>query len=108
MSENVSATSDAGFEEEVVKSNTPVLVDFWAAWCGPCKMLAPILKEVAESHKDKLRVATLDIDANPDTPAQFGIRSIPTLMLFKDGQAIATKSGALSKAQLTAFIDSNL
>ena len=100
--------SDASFDDDVLKSSTPVLVDYWAEWCGPCKMIAPILDEVAESYGDKLQVAKMNVDENRDVPAKFGIRGIPTLMLFKGGQLAATKVGALSKAQLTAFIDSHL
>jgi thioredoxin 1 len=92
----------------VLDSGTPVLVDYWAEWCGPCKMIAPILEEVAKEYGDKLRVAKLNIDENPKTPGEYGIRGIPTLILFKGGNVEATKIGALSKSQLTAFIDSNL
>ena len=101
-------TTDATFSQDVLKSDKPVLLDFWAEWCGPCKMIAPILDEVSESYKDKLQIAKMNVDENRDVPAKFGIRGIPTLMLFKDGQLAATKVGALSKAQLTAFIDSHL
>ena len=100
--------SDASFESDVLKAGKPVLVDYWAEWCGPCKMIAPILDEVSESYKDKLQIAKMNVDENRDIPAKFGIRGIPTLMLFKGGQLSATKVGALSKAQLTAFIDSHL
>ena len=100
--------SDASFDDDVLKSSTPVLVDYWAEWCGPCKMIAPILDEVAESYGDKLQVAKMNVDENRDVPAKFGIRGIPTLMLFKDGQLAATKVGAMSKAQLTAFLDQQL
>jgi thioredoxin 1 len=100
--------SDATFEAEVLKSTTPVLVDYWAEWCGPCKMIAPILDEVSATYKDKLQIAKMNVDENRDIPAKFGIRGIPTLMLFKDGQLAATKVGAMSKAQLTAFIDQQL
>ena len=100
--------SDASFDDDVLKSSTPVLVDYWAEWCGPCKMIAPILDEVAESYGDKLQVAKMNVDENRDVPAKFGIRGIPTLMLFKDGQLAATKVGAVSKSQLTAFIDSTI
>lgn len=102
------AVSDASFEADVLKSDKPVLVDFWAEWCGPCKMIAPILDEVARDYAGKLRVAKVNIDENQETPARFGIRGIPTLMLFKDGNVEATKVGALSKSQLTAFLDSHL
>jgi thioredoxin 1 len=100
--------SDASFESDVLKAGKPVLVDYWAEWCGPCKMIAPILDEVSESYKDKLQIAKMNVDENRDIPAKFGIRGIPTLMLFKDGQLAATKVGAMSKAQLTAFIDQQL
>ena len=100
--------SDSSFEADVLKSSQPVLVDYWAEWCGPCKMIAPILDEVSESYKDKLQIAKMNVDENRDIPAKFGIRGIPTLMLFKDGQLAATKVGAMSKAQLTAFIDQQL
>jgi thioredoxin 1 len=100
--------SDATFEAEVLKSDKPVLVDYWAEWCGPCKMIAPILDEVSTTYQDKLRIAKMNVDENRDIPAKFGIRGIPTLMLFKDGQLAATKVGAMSKAQLTAFIDQQL
>ena len=100
--------SDASFDDDVLKSSTPVLVDYWAEWCGPCKMIAPILDEVAESYGGKLQVAKMNVDENRDVPAKFGIRGIPTLMLFMGGQLAATKVGALSKAQLTAFLDGHL
>ena len=100
--------SDASFESDVLKASKPVLVDYWAEWCGPCKMIAPILDEVSEAYKDKLQIAKMNVDENRDIPAKFGIRGIPTLMLFKDGQLAATKVGAMSKAQLTAFIDQQL
>ncbi len=108
MSENITALSDSGFEDDVLKSTTPVLVDYWAEWCGPCKMITPILEEIAEEYSDRLKVAKLNIDENPETPPKYGIRGIPTLMLFKDGQVEATKVGALSKSQLTAFLDQNI
>ena len=100
--------SDATFDADVLKADKPVLVDYWAEWCGPCKMIAPILDEVSKDYDGKLRVAKMNVDENRDVPAKYGIRGIPTLMLFKDGQLAATKVGALSKAQLTAFIDSHL
>ena len=107
-SDLITHTSDASFNTDVIESGTPVLVDYWAEWCGPCKMIAPILDEVSKTYDGKLRVAKMNVDENRDIPAKFGIRGIPTLMLFKDGELAATKVGALSKAQLTAFIDSNL
>ncbi|HRD34244.1 MAG TPA: thioredoxin TrxA [Rhodocyclaceae bacterium] len=108
MSEHIHHITDASFEAEVLQEQTPVLVDYWAEWCGPCKMIAPILDDVAKEYAGKLKVAKLNIDDNQDTPAKFGIRGIPTLMLFKGGNVEATKVGALSKSQLTAFLDSNL
>jgi len=100
--------SDSSFEEEVLKSSEPVLVDYWADWCGPCKMIAPVLDEIAGEYQGKLKVAKLNIDDNAGTPPKYGIRGIPTLMLFKDGEPEATKVGAVSKSQLIAFIDSNI
>ena len=108
MSEHIHHVTDGNFDSEVLQSQTPVLVDYWAEWCGPCKMIAPILDDVAKDYAGKLKVAKLNIDDNQDTPAKFGIRGIPTLMLFKGGNVEATKVGALSKSQLTAFIDSNI
>ena len=108
MSEKIVYVTDDTFEQEVVNAEVPVLVDYWADWCGPCKMIAPILDEIAGEYGDKLKVAKLNIDENPATPPKFGIRGIPTLMLFKGGNVEATKVGAVSKSQLTAFIDSNL
>ena len=107
-SELIKHTTDATFEADVLKSNQPVLVDYWAEWCGPCKMIAPILDEVATSYEGKLQIAKMNVDENRDIPAKFGIRGIPTLMIFKNGELAATKVGAMSKAQLTAFIDQQL
>jgi thioredoxin 1 len=106
--ELIKYVTDASFDAEVLKAAQPVLVDYWAEWCGPCKMIAPILDEVATTYKDKVTIAKMNVDENREVPAQFGIRGIPTLMIFKAGQLVATKVGALSKAQLTAFIDGNL
>ena len=108
MSDLVLHVSDADFNATVLKSELPVLVDYWAEWCGPCKMIAPVLDEVAGEYKGKLIVAKLNIDSNPTTPAKYGVRGIPTLMLFKKGEIEATKVGALTKSQLTAFIDSSI
>ncbi len=108
MSQIIHNVSDETFETEVLQSNIPVLVDYWAPWCGPCKMIAPILIEIAEEYGDRLKVAKLNIDENQATPPKYGIRGIPTLMLFKNGNIEATKVGQLSKAQLTAFIDSHI
>lgn len=101
-------TSDATFDRDVLKSDKPVLLDFWAEWCGPCKMIAPILDEIAESYKDRLTVAKLNIDENPATPPKFNIRGIPTLILFRNGTVEAQKVGAVSRSQLVAFVDNNL
>ncbi|MFM2398790.1 MAG: thioredoxin [Pseudomonadota bacterium] len=108
MSENIKYVSDASFDSDVVQSGTPVLVDYWAEWCGPCKMIAPILDEVSKDYAGKLVVAKMNVDENKTVPAKFGIRGIPTLMLFKNGAVVATKVGALSKSQLTAFLDAQL
>ena len=108
MSEQILYLTDDTFEKEVINSSDPVLVDYWAEWCGPCKMIAPILEEIASEYTGKVRIAKLNIDENPQTPPKYGIRGIPTLMLFKDGNVEATKVGALSKSQLTAFLDSNI
>jgi thioredoxin 1 len=107
-SELIKHVTDASFTSDVMKSDKPVLVDYWAEWCGPCKMIAPILDEVAQAYDGRLQIAKMNVDDNRAVPAQYGIRGIPTLMLFKDGELAATKVGALSKAQLTAFIDGHL
>ncbi len=108
MSNKIIYTSDSNFESDVLKSDIPVLVDFWAEWCGPCKMIAPILDEIADEYADKVRVAKLNIDENTAVPPKYGIRGIPTLILFKNGNIEATQVGAVSKSQVTAFIDSNI
>ncbi len=108
MSEIIKDVTDASFEADVLKSTRPVLVDFWAEWCGPCKMIAPTLDEVAKEYDGKIAVAKVNVDNNQATPAKFGVRGIPTLILFKNGVPAAQKVGALSKGQLTAFIDSNI
>jgi thioredoxin 1 len=105
---NIVHLSDDTFQKEVIESSIPVLVDYWAEWCGPCKMIAPILDDLVSEYDGKLKIAKLNIDENPQTPTKFGIRGIPTLMIFKDGNPEATKVGALSKSQLTAFIDSTI
>ncbi len=108
MSENIRTLTDDSFEADVLNSDTPVLVDYWAEWCGPCKMIAPVLEEIAEEYAGKLIVAKLNIDQNEATPPKFSVRGIPTLMIFKNGSVEGTKVGALSKSQLTAFIDSTI
>ena len=105
---NIVHTNDASFEKDVLKSDQPVLLDFWAEWCGPCKMIAPVLDEIAGAYKGKLRIAKLNVDENQATPAKFNIRSIPTLMVFDKGSVTAQKIGAVSKSQLVAFLDSQL
>ena len=107
-SELIKHITDASFEADVLKSDKPVLVDYWAEWCGPCKMIAPILDDVSGTYEGKLQIAKMNVDENRDIPAKFGIRGIPTLMLFKNGQLAATKVGAMSKAQLTAFLEQQL
>ena len=105
MKGSVVHVTESNFEEEVVKSDVPVLVDFWAEWCGPCKMIAPILDEIAKEYGEKLKVCKIDVDSNPDIAPKFGIRGIPTLIMFKDGNAESTKVGAVSKSQLIEFVD---
>ena len=108
MSDDISHVTDDSFESDVIKSGTPVLVDYWAEWCGPCKAIAPVLAEVAKEYSGKLKIAKLNVDENQEVPKKYGIRGIPTLMLFKNGNMEAMKVGALSKSQLTAFLDSNI
>ncbi len=108
MSHGITNVSDDSFETEVLKADAPVLVDYWAEWCGPCKMIAPVLEEIAREYGGKVKVAKLNIDENTQTPRKYGIRGIPTLMLFKNGNVEATKVGAVSKSQLAAFLDGNL
>lgn len=108
MSDNIVHTTDSDFDNDVVKSDMPVLLDFWAEWCGPCKMISPLLDAIAVDYKDKVRVVKLNIDENPKTPPKFNIRGIPTLLLFRNGTVAAQQVGAVSKAQLESFLDSHL
>jgi thioredoxin 1 len=108
MSDNIVHTTDANFESDVLTADVPVLVDFWAEWCGPCKMIAPVLDDLAEEYAGKLKIVKVDVDANNETPTKFGVRGIPTLIIFKGGNADATKVGALSKTQLREFIEGSL
>ncbi len=107
MNEHITAITDANFEEEVLKSETPVLVDYWAEWCGPCKAIAPVLDDLAPEYVGKVKIVKMNMDENPNTPPKYGIRQIPTLMIFKNGTVEATKLGAMSKSQLTEFLDQN-
>ena len=108
MSDNIHHVTDASWSADVLEADKPVLVDYWAEWCGPCKMIAPILEEIADEYADRVKICKIDIDDNSNTPSKYGVRGIPTLMLFREGQVEATKVGALSKSQLAAFIDSNI
>lgn len=108
MSDNIIHVSDASFDEDVLKADGPVLLDFWAEWCGPCKMIGPLLEDIAGEYEGQLTIAKINIDENPDTPAKYGVRGIPTLTIFKNGNVEANKVGALSRSQLTAFIDSTI
>lgn len=105
---NIQAISDESFEKDVIKSHLPVLVDFWAQWCGPCKALGPLLEDIAPNYSDKIKFVKLDVDSNPSTPPKFGVRGIPTLILFKEGQVVATQVGLLNKTDLMKFLDGHL
>ena len=107
MSDHITPITDDTFEQEVLKSDTPVLVDYWAEWCGPCKAISPVLEDLAPEYAGKVRIVKMNVDENPNTPPKYGIRSIPTLMLFKNGAVEETKLGALSKAQLADFLDAH-
>jgi thioredoxin 1 len=108
MSEHIKSVTDANFEQEVLKSSKPVIVDFWAEWCGPCRALGPVFAEVAGTHNEQVSFVKINIDENPQTPSQYGVMSIPTLIIFKNGQVEAMKMGLLTKSQLVAFVDSNI
>ncbi|GAD10872.1 thioredoxin TrxA [Gluconobacter japonicus] len=108
MSANTVAVTDSSFETDVLKSDGPVLVDFWAEWCGPCKMIAPALEEIGAEYQGRLKVAKVNIDSNPEAPTQYGVRSIPTLIVFKDGKPVAQQMGAMPKSQLKAWIDKSI
>ena len=108
MSANITHVTDQSFDADVLKSSETVLVDYWAEWCGPCKMIAPVLEEIAGTYAGKIKIAKMDVDANQEVPAKYGIRGIPTLILFKNGEEVAKKVGAMSKSQLTAFLDSHV
>lgn len=108
MSENVHSTSDASFEADVLKANLPVLVDFWAEWCQPCKMISPIVDEIAKEYSGRIKVVKMNVDENTETPSKYGIQAIPSLLIFKNGDVVATKTGALGKSQLAAFLDESI